>query len=85
MRKAFLILALLLALTLSGCSWLSNNSDDDTRSYSKDRTSDTDVLSHNDVRLVDVQVDGRTWIAVQSTCPVATQVGDGSCTVQVAK
>lgn len=79
-----LVLVLALVLTLSGCSWLSKNSDDDTRYYSKDRTSDTDILSENDVRLINVQVDARDFSTLEiSTCPVAVQVGDNSCSARV--
>jgi hypothetical protein len=75
-----LALVILLALSLSGCSWLSNNSDDDSRYYSKDRISDTDILSENDVRLIDVKIDSRDFSTLEiSTCPLATQVGTGSC------
>ena len=75
MKLRNLALVILLALSLSGCSWLSNNSDD--------KTSDTDVLSHD--TLISVPVDNRTWIEVESPCPMAVQLGDGSCNVKVTK
>lgn len=65
------LLAIVLAMTLSGCSWASNNS--------ADKTSDTDIASHN--TLLSVPIDNRTWI--ESACPMAVQVGNGSCTMQV--
>lgn len=67
------LLAIVLAMSLSGCAWASNNS--------ADKTSDTDILSHD--TLISVPVDNRTWIDVESPCPLAIQIGDGSCTVQV--
>lgn len=80
MKILRLTMILALALSITGCSLLSNNSDDDSRYYSKDRMSDTDILSENDVRLIDVQVDSRDFSTTDiSTCPVATQVGIGSC------
>lgn len=87
MKRLFLAVAVLaLALSLTGCSWLSGNSDDDTRTWSKDRTSDTDILSENDVRLINVQVDARDFSTTEidvSTCPKALSVGIGSCNVEV--
>ncbi len=68
-----MFLAIVLAMSLSGCSWASNNS--------ADKSSDTDVASHN--TLISVPVDNRTW--VESTCPMAVQVGNNSCGVQVTK
>ena len=80
MKLRNLALVILLALSLSGCSWLSNNSDDDSRYYSKDRISDTDILSENDVRLIDVKIDSRDFSTLEiSTCPLATQAGTGTC------
>lgn len=71
MKKTILVITLM--LMLSGCSWASGNS--------ADKTSDTDVASHN--TLISVPVDNRTQI--ESPCPLAVQIGDGSCTIQVSK
>lgn len=83
--KVVVMLALVLvASLLAGCSLASGNtaSDDDTRAWSKDRTSDTDILSSNDIRLLDVSVDARKVISVTiGTCPLATEVGSNSCNV----
>lgn len=78
-----LLVLLVAVLLLVGCApFQSGNtaSDDDTRIWSKDRTSDTDILSENDVRLVDIKVDSRDFSTTEiSTCPLATEVGTGSC------
>ncbi len=71
-----LIIVLILALSLSACSQHS----------SKDRASDTDVVSNNDTRLISVQVDARDFSTTEidvSTCPKALAVGIGSCNVEV--
>ena len=91
MNKVLLVGLLVVALVLAGCNtpWMSNNSasDNDTSSWSKDRTSDTDILSENTVKLIDVSVDSRdfsqTTIEISSPCPAATMVLSGSCNVEV--
>lgn len=81
-KRVLLVIVLAMTLTLSGCSWLSNNSDYDSKD--RNRTSDTDIASGNDIRLIDVQVDARNFSTLDiSTCPVAVQVGDNSCGVKV--
>lgn len=85
-RLILAVTVVVMVLSLAGCSWLSNNSDDDTRTWSKDRTSDTDILSENDVRLIDISVDSRDFSTTEidvSTCPKALAVGVGSCNVEV--
>lgn len=91
MKRLFL-LSLVLALVLTGCApFQSGNTASDadtssyTRTYSKDRVSDTDILSprQNEVKLVDVNVDSRRWNTTTiSPCPVVQTAGNNSCNIQ---
>lgn len=72
MSKRFWVVVVICVFALAGCDSAS----------SKDRTSDTDILSANTVKLLDVSVDSRDFSTTEvkiTTCPVATDVGSGSC------
>lgn len=71
-NKWLLVGLIVLVMVLAGCNHTS----------SKDRTSDTDILSANTVKLIDVSVDSRDFSTTEvkiTTCPAATDVGSGSC------